>query len=69
MLGVEALNKLVNMFNGYQITGRGSGTCFQLACSNSTRNIHRVLFEKAVPASLKGDLVVSSDVIEHLSQP
>ncbi len=67
-IGCGSAFKLVNMFGRYKITGVEVEPTFSWLKQQYPQH-EWALFDETDPASLEGDLVICSDVIEHIPNP
>lgn len=67
-IGCGSAYKLINMFSQYHTTGVEVEPTFSWL-QQQFPDKEWVLFDDAVPAALNGDLVICSDVIEHIANP
>lgn len=67
-LGCGSAYKLINMFGQYHTTGVEVEPTYSWLKQQYPQR-EWVLFEEADPAALKADLVICSDVIEHIPNP
>jgi 2-polyprenyl-3-methyl-5-hydroxy-6-metoxy-1,4-benzoquinol methylase len=67
-IGCGSAYKLINMFSHYHTTGVEVEPTYSWL-QQQYPGKEWVLFDDAVPAALKGDLVICSDVIEHIANP
>ena len=67
-IGCGSAYKLVHMFSQYKIAGVEVEPAFSWLKQQYPQHVW-TLFDEAVPTALKGDLVICSNVVEHLANP